>query len=105
MTQDRLQSDTCAQKLKALGEPLRLRIVDCLRAGPKTVGEICEAIDTEIVTVSHHLGVLRTAEIVERTKNGRFAVYNLREGILELADNAKSKDFIDLGCCRIEIPK
>ncbi len=105
MTEDRLQSTTCAQKLKALGEPLRLRIVDCLRAGPMTVSEICEAIETEIVTVSHHLGVLRNASIVERTKNGRFAVYRLSEGTLELAENAKSNDFIDLGCCRIEIPK
>ena len=43
MSEDRLQSIECAGKLKALGDPLRLRIVDHLRDGEQTVGEIAEA--------------------------------------------------------------
>lgn len=105
VTHDRLQSNRCAEKLRALSEPLRLRIVDCLRAGPMTVGRLCEALDTEIVTVSHHLGILRNAGLVTREKQGRYAVYRLHEGIIEPAGPSESPDHLNLGCCRLEIPK
>jgi DNA-binding transcriptional ArsR family regulator len=105
MTEDRLQSDQCAEKLRALGEPLRLRIVDCLRAGPMTVGQVCTALDTEMVTVSHHLGILKNCGIVTREKQGRYAVYSLCEGVIDAAGKRAENDHINLGCCRIEIPK
>ncbi|MCA9040856.1 MAG: winged helix-turn-helix transcriptional regulator, partial [Planctomycetaceae bacterium] len=54
MSKDRLQSQICSEKLKALAEPIRLRIVDLLRDGEKTVTEIAENLDEEIVNVSHH---------------------------------------------------
>ncbi len=38
--EDVLESDRCAQLLKAIADPDRLRIVQCLRAGPHTVGEV-----------------------------------------------------------------
>ena len=47
MSKDRLQSDLCAEKLKALGEPIRLRIIDLLRDGERTVSQIAEALEEE----------------------------------------------------------
>jgi DNA-binding transcriptional ArsR family regulator len=104
-SQDRLQSSQCAEKFKALGEPLRLRIVDFLRDGARSVGEISEALGQEIVTVSHHLGILYQAEIVEREKQGRFVIYRLRDGLLVPRASKSDKEHLDLGCCRVEMPK
>jgi DNA-binding transcriptional ArsR family regulator len=99
---DRLQSDLCAEKLKALSEPLRLRIVDLLREGPKNVGELAEALDVEVVIASHHLNILYHAGLAKREKHGRFVVYRLPEGLLV---GRSKKDHLDLGCCRLELPK
>lgn len=104
MLPDRLQSDACAAKLRALSEPIRLRIIDCLRAGPKNVGEISEALDAEIVSVSHHLGILKNAGVVERERRGRFVYYRLPNGLIE-SRRANAPDRLNLGCCRLEIPK
>lgn len=101
---DPLQSDQCAEKLRALSEPIRLRIVDVLRGGPKYVGEIADALNAEVVTVSHHLGILKNAGILDRERQGRFMQYKLKDGVIE-ATRSKSPDHINLGCCRLEIPK
>ena len=101
---DPLQSSHCAEKLRALSEPIRLRIVDCLRSGPKNVGEIGVSVEAEVVTVSHHLGILKNAGIVERQKQGRFVIYRLAEGIMQPA-RPDAPDHLNLGCCRLEIPK
>lgn len=103
MADDPLQSDQCAEKLRALSDPTRLRIVDVLRAGPKNVSELSEALSAEIVTVSHHLGILKNAHIVERERQGRFMLYKLCDGVIETSRNAP--DHLNLGCCRLEIPK
>jgi DNA-binding transcriptional ArsR family regulator len=95
-------SKFCADQLKALSEPLRLQIVDALRHGEKTVGEIAEAVQAEMVTVSHHLGILKHANLVESRRQGRFIVYRLREDLVKSQEG--SGQFLDLGCCRIEVP-
>jgi len=102
---DVLQSDFCAEQLKALSEPIRLRIVDVLRGGPKTVSDLAAAIEEEVVTVSHHLGILRHADLVDRERQGRFIVYSLKEGVLEAKPGSKAGEHINLGCCRLELPK
>ncbi len=104
VAKDPLQSEQCAEKLRALSEPIRLRIIDRLRSGPKNVGEISESLGAEIVTVSHHLGILKNAGIVERERQGRFMLYKLKEGVIE-SEHRNSPDHINLGCCRLEIPK
>lgn len=105
MSDDALQPNACAERLKALSDPLRLRIVDCLRAGPKNVGEIAEALEIEIVTISHHLGILRVAQLVEKERQGRFIVYSLPDDVFKPSKSAKSLEYIDLGCCRLELPR
>jgi DNA-binding transcriptional ArsR family regulator len=103
MKLDQLESDHCAEMLKALSDPIRLRIIDALRAGPKNVGDLAELLNTEIATVSHHLGILHTAGLLDREKQGRHKVYRLREGVLENSTR-NGKQLLDLGCCRLEIP-
>jgi len=97
---DRLQSALCSEKLKALGEPTRLRIVDLLRDGPAYVGEIASTLDLPVVTTSHHLQVLAHAGIVGREKDGRKVVYRLPSELLPADDGAH----LDFGCCRLELP-
>jgi hypothetical protein len=100
---DNFQSKSCADKLKALSEPLRLRIIDLLRHGEMTVGDIAEFLETELVTVSHHLKILKHADLVEVERDGRFMVYRLKNDLLQKG-TAPSKQFLNLGCCRIEVP-
>ncbi len=92
----------CADMLSAIAEPNRIRIIECLRTGSKNVTELAKALNVEIVNVSHHLGVLRTAGLVQDEKNGRFVIYSLHPKIF-VNDNNKAT-FLDLGWCKIEIP-
>lgn len=101
---DKLQSQKCARKLKCLADPERLRIIQCLRAGPKNVTEIAEELKLPIVNLSHHLGVLRQADIVIDEKQGRFVVYRLDPHVYQ-PESEEVTDHLDLGCCRLEIPK
>ena len=63
--------------LQAIAEPNRIRIIECLRTGSKNVTELAKLLSVEIVNVSHHLGVLRQAGLVQDEKQGRFVVYSL----------------------------
>ena len=72
---DQKQAKACADMLQAIAEPNRIRIIECLRTGSMNVTQLAKALNVEIVNVSHHLGVLRTAGLVQDEKNGRFVVY------------------------------
>ena len=100
---DTFQSKSCADQLKALSEPIRLRIIDVLRHGEMTVGDIVAFLETELVTVSHHLKILKHADLVEVKRDGRFMVYSLRSDLLQRAAG-RAKQYLNLGCCRIEVP-
>lgn len=101
--EDAFQSQSCADQLKALSEPIRLRIIDLLRHGEMSVGDIAEFLETELVTVSHHLKILKHAELVEVKRDGRFMVYSLRHDLLQKAGGG-ARQYLNLGCCRIEVP-
>jgi ArsR family transcriptional regulator len=93
----------CAKKLKALADKERLRIVECLLAGPKNVGEVAAELDEEIVKVSHHLGVLRDAELVQSLKQGRFVVYELHPDVSHSPATTRDTRSLDLGCCKLNL--
>jgi DNA-binding transcriptional ArsR family regulator len=101
---DLLQSDVCAQKLRLLADPERLLIVQVLRRGPKNVSQIADATDQKVANVSHHLKVLREGAIVESKRAGRYVHYGLMPDVYLPTQNG-SAEFLDIGCCRIEIPK
>src|SRR5436305_488588 len=100
---DKLQSSDCARYLKALADPERLKIIQCLQSGPKSVGELAHLLKNELVNVSHHLGVLRHAKIVLDEKQGKYVIYSLHPDVLRIRKSTRPQDnCLDLGCCRLE---
>jgi DNA-binding transcriptional ArsR family regulator len=100
-----LQPDRCARALRALADPERLRIIHCLRGGERNVSELSALLGVELVNVSHHLGVLRHAGLVLDEKQGRFVVYRLHPDVFHGSGSDEIAEHLDLGCCRLELPK
>ena len=71
--------DLVAQRFRVLGEPMRLRLLDRLRAGEATVGELQDALDASQQNVSKHLGILHAARMVSRHKRGTSVVYAISD--------------------------
>ncbi|MGI8801070.1 MAG: ArsR/SmtB family transcription factor [Solirubrobacteraceae bacterium] len=85
---DRRRADRMARVAKALGDPVRLQLVDVLRkhAGKVCVCELVPLFDLAQPTVSHHLKVLRQAGIVGSERQGLWAYYYvLAEALEELS--------------------
>jgi ArsR family transcriptional regulator len=74
-----------AQLAKALGDPIRLQLVDVLRkhAGKVCVCELVPLFDVAQPTVSHHLKILRDAGIVGSERRGLWAYYYVLPGALD----------------------
>ena len=74
---ERAQAERMAAIAKALGDPIRLQVVDVLRrhAGKVCVCELVPLFDLSQPTVSHHLKVLRDAGIVGSERQGLWAYY------------------------------
>ncbi|WP_420798453.1 ArsR/SmtB family transcription factor [Lysinibacillus parviboronicapiens] len=79
-----------ADFFKALAHPLRIRILELLVDGKKSVNEIQSCLEKEGSAVSQQLSVLRTKNIVYGTKEGKKVYYSLSDPmIIELLDVAK----------------
>jgi ArsR family transcriptional regulator len=74
---ERQEAERMAAIAKALGDPIRLQLVDVLRkhAGKVCVCELVPLFDLSQPTVSHHLKVLRDARIVDSERRGLWAYY------------------------------
>ena len=68
-----------AHLCKALAHPTRLLIVDELRDGPVSVGELAERLSLAQSNVSQHLGVLRDQRLVAARRDGNIVYYSLRD--------------------------
>lgn len=68
-----------ADRLKALAHPDRLRIVESLATGPKTVSQIAAAVGHSMNLVSRNLRVLRDAQVVRCSKRGNSVLYVLSD--------------------------
>lgn len=81
----RERAERMAAVAKALGDPIRLQIVDVLRrhAGQVCVCELTPLFDVGQPTVSHHLKVLRQAGVVDSERRGLWAYYYVRPDALE----------------------
>lgn len=82
---EREQAQRMAQIAKALGDPVRLQLVDVLRrhAGKVCVCELVPLFDITQPTLSHHLGKLRVAGIVDSERRGLWAYYYVIPGALQ----------------------
>jgi DNA-binding transcriptional ArsR family regulator len=76
-----------AQRFRVLGEPMRIKLLDRLRQGDATVGELQEALGASQQNISKHLGILHAAGMVARTKNGTRARYSISDPtVFDLCD-------------------
>jgi len=76
-----------AQRFRVLGEPMRIKLLDRLREGDATVGELQEALGASQQNVSKHLGILHAAGMVSRTKDGNHTRYSISDpSVFELCD-------------------
>lgn len=76
-----------AARFKALGEPARLQILNWLRGGEMTVGELVDKTGFGQANVSKHLQLLHAMGFVRRRKDGLFVYYELVDkGIFQLCD-------------------
>jgi DNA-binding transcriptional ArsR family regulator len=82
-------AERMADTMFALSTPSRLQILVCLRAGPRMVSEIVDAVGMEQSAVSHQLRVLRQQSVVAVKRIGRTRQYTLRdEHVGALIDDA-----------------
>ena len=70
---DRLHASVC----KGLGDPKRLLIIDSLRDGPLSVGQICDRLSLPQANVSQHLAILREKGLVVSSREGQYVFYTL----------------------------
>jgi ArsR family transcriptional regulator len=68
-----------AEFFRVLGHPVRVRMLELLRGGEKTVGELRELIDIDSSSASQHLAALRRLGLVEATKEGTSVRYAVRD--------------------------
>ena len=71
------------ETLKALSDPTRREILQMLRGGSKTAGEISEKFDITAAAVSRHLSVLKDADLIPDQREGKFIIYTLTTSVLE----------------------
>src|SRR6266542_4033101 len=77
-----------ARRFRVLGEPMRIRLLDRLRDGEATVGELSDAVGASQQNVSKHLAVLADAGILGRRKDGNHVYYRIvDEGVLTLCED------------------
>jgi ArsR family transcriptional regulator, arsenate/arsenite/antimonite-responsive transcriptional repressor len=82
---ERVQAQRMAKIAKALGDPVRIELVDVLRkhAGKVCVCELVPLFDLAQPTISHHLKVLRDAGLVESERAGLWAYYYVLPGVID----------------------
>ncbi|MDA8068659.1 MAG: metalloregulator ArsR/SmtB family transcription factor [Actinomycetota bacterium] len=79
--------DLVAQRFRVLGEPMRIRLLDRLREGEATVGELQQALGASQQNVSKHLGILHAAGMVSRAKRGTSVVYTIADpAVFDICD-------------------
>jgi DNA-binding transcriptional ArsR family regulator len=69
--------------LKALADPIRREILNLLKSGKMSAGEITEQFDVTGASISRHLSVLKEADLIRDTRNGKFIIYELNASVLE----------------------
>ncbi len=69
--------------MKALSDPIRREILELLRAGRLSAGEIGEKFPVSGAAVSKHLSVLKEADLIRDAREGKFIFYELNTSVLE----------------------
>ncbi|MGH7531036.1 MAG: autorepressor SdpR family transcription factor [Gemmatimonadales bacterium] len=81
---------------RAMADPTRRRILELLAEGDRTAGELAQEFPIEFASVSHHLSVLKAADLVATAREGQFIRYRLNSAIVQ--------EFIDYVTTRLGSP-
>ena len=71
------------QTMKALADPIRREILDMLKGGRLSAGEISDHFPVTGASISRHLSVLKDADLVRDTREGQHIYYELNASVLE----------------------
>lgn len=69
--------------LKALADPTRREILNMLKEGKRSAGDIADHFDITAAAVSRHLSVLKDADLITDNREGKFIFYELNASVLE----------------------
>ncbi len=69
--------------LKALADPIRREILNLLKGGRLSAGEIVDHFPVTGAAISRHLSVLREADLIEDSREGKYIFYELNASVLE----------------------
>ena len=69
--------------LKALADPIRREILNLLKNGPLSAGEIVDHFSVTGASISRHLSVLKEADLIRDRREGKFIYYELNTSVLE----------------------
>lgn len=72
-----------AETFKALSDPVRRRILELLKSGRLSAGDISSHFDMTNATVSYHLSILKKADLVIESKEKNFIFYDLNTSVVE----------------------
>lgn len=71
------------QTMKALADPTRREILNLLKEGKRSAGDITSHFDITAAAISRHLSVLKEADLIQDTREGKFIFYELNASVLE----------------------
>ena len=69
--------------LRALSDPIRREILNLLKSGTLSAGEITDHFDVTAASISRHLSVLKEADLIWDTRDGKYIFYELNTSVLE----------------------
>ncbi len=69
--------------LRALADPIRREILNLLKKGRMSAGEITDRFPVTAASISRHLSVLKEADLIRDTREGKFIFYELNTSVLE----------------------
>ena len=69
--------------LQALSDPIRREILNLLKDGSRSAGDIADHFPVSAPSISRHLSVLKEAELIRNTRDGKYIYYELNTSVLE----------------------
>ena len=69
--------------LKALSDPVRREILEMLKRGRMSAGDISDRFEITSAAISRHLSVLKDADLIRDTREGKYIFYELNASVLE----------------------
>ena len=69
--------------LRALSDPIRREILNLLKSGRMSAGDIVDHFDVTGASISRHLSVLKDADLIRDTREGKYIYYELNASVLE----------------------